>query len=272
MAYYSEIVEGYQLERDAKGITGQRVFLESDTPVNISNSGVTLPKIGDIMHDQSGPSGTDTYLRLYCTKIISKFFGEDTRKKIYTCYYSNEPVDNTDMLQSYTPPTNPGDLPHEIDFSGEFQLWKASSTVSQSANYKWVWEDNQNTKIADAIPFKVRMFTFKVQKIVPEVNYAAYLNIIRGAIGKVNDTSTTVFGTLGAGCVLFTGARNELYRNYDDKRAFKFELTFAYRDPDNQNSDGWQKILNEYGEWKIPYNTGTGEKLYKTTNLNDLFN
>lgn len=259
MAYF-ELVDGYQIEYDAKGITAQRQFIESDT-VPAGNETVTLPVIGDIFHDPA-----ERLQHLFCTKITQKYINSDKRKVLYTCYYSNEPVDNSNMLLEYTPPTDPGELPQVLEYAGEINLWKAPTTETEQV---WRWE-SQSGEGVKAIPFRIRTYNKKVNRIIPESKYRDYIVRIQECLGKVNGKA--IWNQDGGdGCWLFTGARSELFRDQRDDRAYLFELTFSYRDPDGTDEDGWQKILNSKGEWLRPYNSDSGEFMYPVTDLNILF-
>ena len=265
MANYAELAAGYSIEYDKYGITAQRQFIESDEAIGTGNGGVTIPVIGDLFHDPANALN-----HLFCIKISQTYANSDSRKILFTCYYSNEPIDNSNMALQYIPPTDPSELPQEVDYSGEFQLFRPNQLTGSAV--EWKWESGSGNIIAQAIPFKIRTISKKVQRIIPESKIAAYVSTVTQLAGKVNDTDATAkLGYGGAGCWLFNGARTELFRDQQDKKAYRVDLTFTYRDPDNTNTNGWQKILNEKGQWAKPYNTVTTKFLYETTSFDVLF-
>ena len=244
-----ELTSGYKISYDKNGITAQRIFLEGS---EVTDDGSSIPVIGNKFADNTPAGITAQGLDyLYCTKIDQNYYGDDARCLMVTVYYTNEPIDNSNMQVGDTPPTDIQDLPQEFNYSGEFQLWKVDPTKLSSST--WVWYDNQSEKIAEAIPFKIRTYSMTLQKIVKGEDYEDFVNNLRAYIGKVN---SGLWQGGGNACWLFTGAKSELFRDQQDKRAYRFDMTFSYRDPDDTNEDGWLKILSETGTWRMPYNGG----------------
>lgn len=262
MANYVELARGYKLTYDKYGITAQRQFIESDTVISEGSSGVTIPVIGDLFHDPAGKLN-----HLFCIKIDQEYLASDSRKILYTCYYSNEAIDNSNMALKYIAPTSSDELPQDISYSGEYQLWQDSPKAPGYPNSKWVW-DGTSTKIASAIPFRIRSYSKNLQRIIPSDKYTEYQKLVAQSIGKVNKAA---WGEGGIASWLFVGARSEIFRDQRDESAWKFELSFSYRDPKGDNDGGWLYILDEKGDWRKPKKVGTTTYMYDSVDFDKLF-
>lgn len=263
----AELTSGYKITYTRSGITAQRQFIEDiEAEVGAGNTGVTVPVVGDLFHDPA-----ERLQHLFCISVDQSYLANDKRKILYICSYSNEVVDNANMHLEYTAPTGIDDLPQDWEYGGEYQLWTAN--LMEYPNSRWAWDDERTRRIASAIPFRVRTINRKFSRIVPEAQRANFETQIYAILGKVNEDE---WQSGGVGCWLFTGVHSEIFRDQRDDRAYKFDLSFSYRDPDGLNLDGWQKILDETGKWRRPYNLSVGEGeggsgLYQTASFDGLF-
>lgn len=265
---HKEQVEGFTFNQDAKGLSAQRVYFYSTEQAEWSDE---IPQIGDSFPAtfEIGDNLQQTS-NLICVKREVSFVASDVRVTKWICTYSNEPSD----LAQYTandnaPPSDTDNLPVNIDYSAEYVLYNPPQDATGLASSKWVWNDDQTTKILEPIPFAVRQATKKIQGVVLDADYQAMINTVQSKIGQVNSAGDYF---KEKGCWLFAGLATEMYRNFVDKKAWKAELTFIYRDPDGTKTDGWQKILSRDGGgvWKIPYNTSTTKMMYTETDLDSL--
>ena len=228
-----EIAEGYSMDYDKFGITGQHVYWEG---INVTDDGTTkIPVIGDVFTDAAGT----TFGAMFCIHVNQKVVASDSSVIQYTCAYSNEPIDNRNMFLSTetAPPTTIMGLPQDFEMSGEYTLFKVSDKFFSESNWKWDASSayHPNEKIANAIPMRVRTYNRKFQKIVPSSVYADFLTLIKDKIGKVNSVA---WEDGGAGSWLFMGARSEIFNDQTNNYAYKFDLNFSYRDPDGTNENG----------------------------------
>ena len=269
---FAELTDGYKLTYDKFGISGQRQFIEFDeNSGGPSSSGVTIPVIGSLFHNPIDDNNTE-WKNCFCVKIDQQYVMRDKRKLLVTCYYSNEPIDPSNMALDSVPPKDPSELPQEFDYSGEYQVWTPNKLNTGANN--WVWADT-NIKIAQSVPFRVRTMNYKISRIISTDSYDPFRSSVMNLLGKVNNRE---WMGQKEGSWLFVGARSEMFNDQQSKNAYKFELTFSFRDPDGTGVNGWQKIMSiDTGLFRLIKLSGTlpedhsYENLYESGDFAELF-
>ena len=259
-----EIVDGYKVSRNERGISATRVFVND--PDDSEHTG-TLPVIGDLFIDSlsSEVEESISYAHTFCRSIDKEAVDNDSRKQKYVCSYSNEPCDTS----QFTGETDMQNLPMSMEFSGEFST--ITPDAAQLGDWLWLSDD---TSVTQAIPFRVQTINLKVTKIISGDKISSYTQKIQDNLGTVN-TGDGVGGLPvpgGPGCWLFLTATSEPFFNHFDVQQHKFELIFSFRDPDATSEDGWNKLLrSDDGKWDIPMDWND-EKIYLSGHFEDLFN
>jgi len=264
-----ELTTGFNLIQDEKGITATRVYVYDTDDVD---SNEDVPKIGDELYFPFGAVPVSyalppQYEKIYCRRVEFGSLEGHPDKFSWTCTYSNEPVDDVAVYNSdETPVATPWeDLPINFEFGGEYTL-----ITPKDDNTDWIWTDL--TAVEQPIPFRVGLSTLRVSRVVLDTNYPLFQTNCGKALGKVNIGGPTgsPFST-NYGCWLFTGVNTEIYRDYNNNKKWRAELTFQFRDPDNLQIEGWNKLLKLSGVWDVPYNTVLSRKLYPMADFTGLF-
>lgn len=273
---YLEKVDGFSFIQNEKGLSATRVFIWDDDSNGVADL-EDIPKIGD-----SFPSSYIITLRgeenFFTTNLICRskeynFLDGDKRKQVIVCSYSNEPTDTAQYsIDESSPPSDYANLPVNVDYAGEFTVWNPPKDVAGLAQSKWVWFDDKTTKIEEPIPFVVRTATKKIAGVVKDQDYNEVIKNVQEMIGTVN-IEGKYFPE--EGCWLFTGVSSEIYNNHFDKKTWRVELSFMFRDPDGTSLDGWNKILSKEGDWRVPYKNDTedeenSQKMYTFSDFDGL--
>jgi len=269
---YRELTDGFKFTQNERGLSASRIFLYQTSPTG-DNWNDTLPAIGDVLdmafYGEGFGENLYTTNAIICKNRTAKFVASDIRTVEWTCDYSNEPTDTA----QYTTAGSAGQsetsaLPTNFDYSGETVLWNPPQDAVGLAASKWVW-NGTNDKIIEPIAFIVRSSTLKISGVVLDSDYVAAVDNVKDMIGKVNEASSTTFFK-EVGCWMFTGFSTENFNNFVDRKAWKVELSFVYRDADGTKTEGWNKILKKDGTWGIPKNTDTNEYIYLKTSFDSL--
>lgn len=264
-----ELTSGFELIQDEKGITATRIYVYDSED---TTSDEVVPKVGDELYFPFGAVPASyalppTYEKIYCRRVSFGSLEGHPDKFQWTCTYSNDPVDDAGVYNSdETPsPTPWSDLPINFEYGGEFNL-----ITPKDDNTDWIWTDN--TAVEQPIPFRVGLSTLRVSRVVLDTNYSVFQANCNQCLGHVNLTGPTdsPFAT-DIGCWLFTGVTTEIYRDYNNEKKWRAELTFQYRDPDNTKTEGWNKLLKLSGVWDVPYNVTLSKKLYPMADFSGLF-
>jgi hypothetical protein len=288
---FTELASEFNIQMSETGILARRTFVKyDDTELNGITSPVgqpitDLPKIGD---DLFGSNYTASYTKIidyltsvnfdttkeniYLRNIKIGFLGNDIRKPMYICNYSNEPIDTSIFPDNLTlPPANIDNLPQDIEYNIEVVV------IPLLAENKSLWKwKSDNTVVVQPFQKFVKNFKKKITRFVRDEDATDFELKIKRCIGKINTAS--IFNPDPAinniGCVLFTEVQHSYFYGVDDTRYNRYDLTFALRDVDGTWSDGWNKIIREVVpsdlKWAIPYNILVDKYIYNSEDLSVL--
>ena len=260
-----ELTSSFEVERTERGITATKVYVYQPG----DDHSADLPNVGDLFeYPINWIGGTVSATGLFCRSRKETIVNSDLNTVQFTCTYTNEPCDKTQFipLSEDPQPSDFKNLPMTMEYSSEFVNVKPTDINSSL----WKWKDN-NTKVIDPIPFRVTNLTLRVKRWVPDEFYQIFMDnclLMEGSV-NLNPLPTPAIG--GSGSWLFNSVNTEMYRNFDDNKMWQAELIFTYRDPDQTQVNGWNKILRRDGSWQIPVRTDTGDYMYQTNDFTYLF-
>ena len=268
----TEYTAGFEYVESERGISVTTVFhFDPDSTVD----GPELPAPGDefILPDSinSGTAltgmGFPDFTGLICKSRSLKPLAGHALKYEWTISYTNEYIDPTVFNRDDPIPNiDIADLPKTLEYSGEFLNVNPGSGQSG-----WVYDDNGEV-VAEPIGKKINTSTMRVTRYVPDSEYSDFQEQVRAIMGHVNssDDPFSGFGG-GTGTWLFVGCQTEIFGTSTNETMWRAELTFNYRDPDDLDVDGWQKVLRRVDSTWVVVKDSFGNKLYEEEDFNLLF-
>ena len=281
----SELTANFRYSKTQAGITVVREFaFDPDSMM----PDITPPCIGDVftipsgianIPETGGPFNSSSNVivpgtKVYCRSQETAPMAGHPGKLIITCSYTNEPCDINMFIKSagdYQAVS--GDtLPKNIEYSGEYVSLNPISNAAAGTTNNWTWLSD-GTAVVNSIPYRVNTTNVKFTRYVATDYFAALQSNIRSLTGCANRDADPIGAQLagGIGCWLFTGAQSEQIRNAYDILLYKVDLDFSYRNPDNTDSKGWQKLLTLKGIWDQPQRTGSVTGIYQERDFSPLF-
>lgn len=263
----TEYAAGFEYVETERAISITRVF-------HLDPNGIgdeVIPRPGD---EIEFPSAFETVLGDYlstkagivCRQRSTKPLAGHPNKYEIIVTYSNEPVDYTVFATAggEGPTTDIGDLPITLEYSGEF------NTLTPESAEGWTWTTGGGA-VAQPLGYRVNSSVLRFTRYVNGNVYDSFQTAVKNASGKVNSDAnpfTTALGG-GKGCWLFVGSTTEMFYNAQNVKFWRAELEFLYRNPDDTDEEGWQKIMRLDGVWDIPKKPDDS-KLYETTSFESL--
>ena len=270
------LMQDWHFEFNETGSSGIRVYMEQ---LSSSEPGTPeeLPGIGD---SWDGPTDAYKDCRVQRIKVeyIQNYYetqGNRCSRK-FTCFYETSYIDTqADQNDGIEQPTDT-DLTIAVETSGELISIDPSAT-NPSHGYKWYSDD---TAVTQPIYKTINTTTLKIQRMIRDVDFGAWLDTSDAALGKINDAICLSFQK---DTLMYTGFTASPWRSETNTPKWRCELTFVGREVTGKTTagdDGWNFVLRETRTkdadplWDEPYivdDTGTKVQLYSETSFDNLF-